>query len=259
MSSFVSAFGAVNPKIMQKLKEKASLADMTDDDLKKKREEIEKNTIDYAHRYIQQTKIRACYKLSIWSADEEIKFTFDDWDVTKQADIDKARGVGNKAYKLAKELMTDDFNVTLYGNSGVGKTSLAIAMMTKLRDEANKSIMIVSTAELASLLDNKYTQNEIRERLEHIEKALKEVDVLLLDDFGTEGGALGALKVVRKDMQDYLYRVVNGRIGKTTIVTTNNDDSDFKAMYNAKILSRLLTKNKDHMIFFEDMQDVREV
>lgn len=261
MSDFVSAFGSVNPSIMQKLQEKADMSDMTDELLAKKKEEIDRNTIDSAWKSIQRRKIRACYKLSIWSGDEEIKFKFDDWDVNKQADVEKARAVGNQAYKLTQELMTDNFNVTLYGNSGVGKTSLAIAMMTKLRDEADKSIMVVSTAELVSLLDNKYTQDDTRERLIDIEKALKEVDVLLLDDFGTEGGAINALKPVRKDMQDYLYRVANSRISgdKTTIITTNNTDDQLKQMYNAKTISRLMTKNKDHMIFFTNMEDVREV
>lgn len=261
MSSFVSAFGAVNPKIMQKLKEKVDFADMTDEELKKKHALMREAGDAKANEEFQKTKIRGCYKKSVWSGGQEIKFTFDDWDVSKQADIDKAREVGNKAYKLAQELKTENFNVTLYGNSGVGKTSLAIAMMTKLREEANKSIMVVSTAELASLLDNKYTQDDTRERLINIERALKEVDVLLLDDFGTEGGSLRSIKVVRKDMQDYLYRVANSRVGgnKTTIITTNNNDEDFELMYNTKILSRLLTKNKDHMIFFKDMKDVREV
>lgn len=255
MSDFASAFDAVDQSLLDRAKEKARSAELLT------KEQIDRKTINNAWRAIQQRKIRACYKLSIWSGDEEIKFKFSDWDVSKQENVDKAKQVGNEAYKLATELMTNSFNVTLYGNSGVGKTSLAIAMMTKLRDEANKSIMIVSTAELASLLDNKYTQDDTRKRLVDIEKALKEVDVLLLDDFGTEGGAINALKPVRKDMQDYLYRVANSRIqgDKTTIITTNNTDEQLKIMYNAKTISRLLTKNKDHMIFFKDMKDVREV
>ena len=255
MSDFVSAFDAVDQSLLDRLKEKSGSTELPTKD------QIERNTINNALQSIQQRKIRACYKLSIWSGDEEIKFNFADWDVSKQENVEKAKQVGNQAYKLAKQLMTDSFNVTLYGNSGVGKTSLAIAMMTMLRDEANKSIMVVSTAELASLLDNKYTQDDTRKRLVDIEKALKEVDVLLLDDFGTEGGAINALKPVRKDMQDYLYRVANSRISgdKTTIITTNNSDDQLKTMYNAKTISRLLTKNKDHMIFFKDMKDVREV
>lgn len=255
MSDFVSAFDAVDQSLLERLKEKAASTELPT------KEQIERDTINNAWRSIQQRKVRACYKLSIWSGDEEIKFKFSDWDVSKQENVEKAKQVGNQAYKLAKQLMTDSFNATLYGNSGVGKTSLAIAMMTMLRDEANKSIMVVSTAELASLLDNKYTQDDTRKRLVDIEKALKEVDVLLLDDFGTEGGAINALKPVRKDMQDYLYRVANSRLqgDKTTIITTNNTDEQLKIMYNAKTISRLLTKNKDHMIFFKDMKDVREV
>lgn len=255
MSDFISAFSAIDKDLLDRLKEKTKNRKLPT------KEELDRNTSIEAMRYIQQTKVIGSYKMSIWSGDEEIKFSFDDWDVNKQANIAKARQVGNQAHSLAKQLMTDNFNVTLYGNSGVGKTSLAIAMMTMLRDQADKSIMVVSTAELAALLDNKYTQDDTRKRLIKIERALKEVDVLLLDDFGTEGGAINALKPVRKDMQDYLYRVANSRISgnKTTIITTNNTDDQLKLMYNAKTISRLLTKNKDHMIFFKDMKDVREV
>lgn len=255
MSDFIPAFSAIDKDLLDRLKEKTKNRKLPT------KEELDRNTSIEAMRYIQQTKVIGSYKMSIWSGDEEIKFSFDDWDVNKQANIAKARQVGNQAHSLAKQLMTDNFNVTLYGNSGVGKTSLAIAMMTMLRDQADKSIMVVSTAELAALLDNKYTQDDTRKRLIKIERALKEVDVLLLDDFGTEGGAINALKPVRKDMQDYLYRVANSRISgnKTTIITTNNTDDQLKLMYNAKTISRLLTKNKDHMIFFKDMKDVREV
>ena len=209
----------------------------------------------------QQLKSKFCYRNSIWSGGEEIKFKFSDWDVNRQSNPQAAHAIAKQAYTLATELLTDSFNVTMYGKSGTGKTSLAIAMLTKIHEESDKSIMIVSTAELSSLLADQYTYQKTKEKLDDLKRALTEVDVLLLDDFGTEGGIISDLKPVRRDLQNYLYQVANGRFQgkKTTIITTNNVDKHFVQMYDPKIISRLVTKNKDHRILFNDMEDVREV
>lgn len=96
---------------------------------------------------------------------------------------------------------------------------------------------------------------------------MKEVDVLLLDDFGTEGGMKGdKFSPVRKDMQELMYRVANSRfdlntnsIVRTTIITTNNLQSELEQMYNEKLISRLIPKNKEQRLAFNKMKDVRGV
>jgi DNA replication protein DnaC len=97
---------------------------------------------------------------------------------------------------------------------------------------------------------------------------MREVDVLLLDDFGTEGGMKvdNVVRPVRKDMQDFMYRVANVRIDfdknkveKPTIITTNNLQEDIDRMYNQKAVSRLYPKSKEHRIAFNKMGDVRNV
>lgn len=212
-----------------------------------------------------QGKIRRWYNsMSVWPAEQRLKFTFQDWNVDLQ-DGDSAKLLGNQAYKLCKKLENEPGNVFMLGSRGVGKTSLALAMLDKL--SATKTTMFVSTAELVNMIDQQYKHTDIEIHLKDVEKAMKEVDVLLLDDFGTEGGIkTQALSEVRRDMQNLMYRVANSRfdlnknaISKSTIITTNNLQSELEQMYNEKTLSRLIPKNKEQRLAFNGMQDVRGV
>ena len=59
-------------------------------------------------------------------------------------------------------------------------------------------------------------------------------------------------------MQKGLFAVTDARYSKkATIVTTNNTMAELEAMYNKKLLSRLITKNPKHRLVFNGMQDVR--
>lgn len=212
-----------------------------------------------------QAKIRRWFDvMSVWPSDQRMKFTFQDWNIDLQ-DGDSAKVIGNQAYKLCKKLENEPGNVFMLGSRGVGKTSLALAMLDKLG--ATKTTMFVSTAELASMIGQQYDYSDVAKRIKKIEKAMKEVDVLLLDDFGTEGGMKGdKFSPVRKDMQEMMYRVSNSRfnlntnsIVRTTIITTNNLQSELEQMYNDKLISRLIPKNKEQRLAFNGMQDVRGV
>ena len=96
--------------------------------------------------------------------------------------------------------------------------------------------------------------------------AMKRVYVLLLVDFGTEGGMKKDLRPVRKNMQDALYSVANARLAvdkktgkrtKSTIVTTNNSPQQLLAMYNDKLISRLIPKEQEQIVLFDGLEDVR--
>nr|WP_276508939.1 ATP-binding protein [Periweissella fabalis] len=162
-------------------------------------------------------------------------------------------------------------NVFLIGGKGSGKTSIALAMLAMLRE--TKSVMFVNTAELLRLITGRYDYPDFKKRLIDIERAMNEVDVLVLDDFGTEGGIRSdlsnpkdAFKQVHKDMQEMLYRVLNARfdmnknkVARSTIVTTNNLQEQLEMMYDTKIISRLIPKNKEQRLAFNGMQDVRGI
>ncbi|MCM0599199.1 ATP-binding protein [Weissella fabalis] len=177
----------------------------------------------------------------------------------------------NRAYRLAKKMTIEPTNVFLIGGKGSGKTSIALAMLAMLRE--TKSVMFVNTAELLRLITGRYDYPDFKKRLIDIERAMNEVDVLVLDDFGTEGGIRSdlsnpkdAFKQVHKDMQEMLYRVLNARfdmnknkVARSTIVTTNNLQEQLEMMYDTKIISRLIPKNKEQRLAFNGMQDVRGI
>lgn len=226
-------------------------------------EEIEKNFYERSMAALNRKKARAIYRYSVFPGNVPAKFTFDKWRPEMQMDLQKSRDLGNRAYKLAKQMQKAPEIVILFGPRGTGKTSLALAMLTSLRDEGQSGLFI-STAELTNLMGLQYDAPDIPQRLAGIERAMKEADVLLLDDFGTEGGMKLDIKPVRRDMQELMYRVANARLDfesnsprLSTIITTNNEMSELEHMYNSKLISRIIPKSKDCTLNFEKLTDVR--
>ena len=226
-------------------------------------EEIEKRFYERSMATLNRKKARAIHRYSVFPGDVPAKFTFDKWRPELQTDQQSSRDLGNRAYKLAKQMQKTPENVILFGPRGTGKTSLALAMLTSLRDEGQSGVFI-STAELSNLMGLQYDAPDVRQRLAGIERAMKEADVLLLDDFGTEGGMKLDIKPVRRDMQELMYRVANARLDfesnrsrLSTIITTNNEMDELERMYNSKLISRIIPKSKDCTLNFEKLTDVR--
>ena len=227
------------------------------------KEELDHQTIDKARQALKMQKIRKYYAASLWSGNIKLKFTFDQWQPELQDNVEQAKQLGNQAYKLATQLKTQNFNVVMLGTPGVGKTSLALAMLDYLMING-RSVMFVSTAELLRLVNEKFNDRSLIGKISEIKRAMTEVDVLLLDDFGTEGGQ--KFNPVHSDMQQLLYQVANARVDfdhnkalGSTIITTNNTKPQLKMMYEPKFVDRVFPNETEHQLIFADMKGVRSV
>ncbi|MGM9908016.1 AAA family ATPase, partial [Limosilactobacillus sp.] len=202
---------------------------------------------------------------SLYSGDQRLDFSFKNWQTDMQPqNVAGAKSVGNKCYVLAKKMINQPMKVLLSGPPGTGKTSLAMAILNYLAGEGF-TVMTVSTMELQHLLDSSYKAEDAKDKLDYTEKLMKTADVLLLDDLGTEGGMKHDIQPVRKTMQELMFRVANARLDlkrnepvHSIIVTTNCTTDELAQMYNEKIISRLVPHNRQQIVDFNGLQDVRK-
>lgn len=244
---------------------------------------IKANNDKYVGAWNQQLKRQKfdhVYDQSLWSGQTPITFDFSKWDSANQINKHYAENIKQKSQQLAELMLTPDdkpFNVMLEGSPGTGKTSLAIAMIDYIRYHGYRwgyvkhpdgftdkyrryvDVFFLATDEMLELVYHSMSSDiQVCNRLQQVVKFAKAADLLVLDDFGTEGGMKGTIRPVHKTMQELMYDINNARFGKKfTIVTTNNTVDELRAMYNVKLISRLIPSNPKHIIDFSGLTDFR--
>lgn len=125
-------------------------------------------------------------------------------------------------------------NLILCGSYGIGKSHLARAMTSDIMQKDATAIFI-SVPKLLTKL--KATYNRKSEHTEdELLSMLEEVDCLVLDDIGAEygtdhSGSWATSKV---------FEVVDSRMGKHTIYTTNLNGQELQAKVGARNFSRMM-------------------
>lgn len=164
---------------------------------------------------------------------------------------------GRKAVSELKSLgfFQDKRNVILPGNSGTGKTHLAIAAGV-LACEHNYRVMFRTTAGLV----NEMTEARQDNRLSMLMRQFKKVDLLILDEPGYVTFDLAAAELV--------FQLLAARYEtSSTIITTNLSFSDGIKVFNDKSLTAAILDRITHRsaiftmngVEFQETLNLREI
>ena len=124
-------------------------------------------------------------------------------------------------------------NLLFYGNSGLGKTFLCNCVAKALLDQG-RSVIYVTSPQLFKMVESaRFDKNENTAGKEDFLEMLPLVDLLIIDDLGTEVSTI----VTASE----LFNILNSRLlsRKPTIVSTNYDIPEITDIYSDRITSRL--------------------
>ena len=125
-------------------------------------------------------------------------------------------------------------NVILIGDSGTGKTHLAIALANQALGR-EYSVYFTTVSEMLYNLHIAKADNSYHKKL----KQLVDYDLLILDELG--------FKQLPKYSADDFFNVISKRYeSKSTIITTNKDFNDWHEIFSDELLSRAIIDRVMH-------------
>jgi DNA replication protein DnaC len=160
--------------------------------------------------------------------------TFENYHPTSE-ELNKSKEITKRyAENFSKE---NPISLLMIGNYGTGKSHLSVAI-TKVLMEKSLSCIFISTPKLMTKIRSTYNkQSEYSE--EQIIDQLSKVDCLVLDDIGSES-------VKQGDSNQHtwatskLFEIIDNRIGKHTIFTTNYDVNELQKRLGGRNFSRMM-------------------
>lgn len=133
--------------------------------------------------------------------------------------------------KYATNFNLNSPSMLFYGDVGIGKTHLSLSIVTEVLKQGY-AVIYDSVGNLLSKIENEHFKNSNPEK--NTLTFLLNVDLLVLDDLGTEFNSSFALSTI--------YTIINTRItkGLPTIISTNLGIQEITDSYEERITSRLL-------------------
>lgn len=223
------------------------------DAIKKKDEELANKSYE---NYIKNKTYNCLERDSIFLDKTLLKADFDSYQTKDEETISNK----DKALKIAREYYQGaDYNTVLTGNPGTGKSHLAMSMLKVVNGYSDpyRKCLFVSIDEVLRKIRGTFNNRDSKYTEQYVVDLLTSADLLVIDDLGAEIGAVGTDKQASDFVSKILYSIVNGRMDKPTIITTNLSSKELARTYDNKLISRLFRGSAGHVIKFESTSDKR--
>lgn len=178
---------------------------------------------------------------------------FETMDDETKRNKEKALEIARKYYKGGT------FNTILSGKAGTGKSHLAMSMLKVINEhsEPYRKCLFVSIDEVMRLIRESFGNRQDDFTEQKLIRLMVDADLLVIDDLGAESGAVGSEKQATDFITRTLYAIINGRMDKSTIITTNLSSKQMAQMYDSKLVSRMMKGAKGHILTFNETNDKR--
>ena len=183
---------------------------------------------------------------------------FDIFDINYYSDVKDSRlgisprenmaSVLKTCMRFIKHFDTLGGNLLFYGHTGVGKTFLSNCIAKELLDTTH-TVIYLSAPQLVEVLEkHTFGRDEDSEAVDEMPEYIKECDLLIIDDLGTEMNNFFTAS--------RLFSCLNSRLlqKKSTIISTNLSLDDLQATYSERIFSRLVSNYQVTLIIGDDIR-----
>lgn len=176
--------------------------------------------------------------------------TFDDY----KPSTDLQRLAKDTAMKFVDDEIAES-SLVFQGDTGIGKTHLSYCIKRGFNAKG-KSVVMIDSPSLFAKIKNSFGKKDSDQFQEKMMTELRICDLLILDDIGAE--------YVKPDANGYeswaadiIFQIVNSRLGKQSIYTTNYTSKDLSKKYgmlSKRIISRMMSKAKVIKVDGEDQR-----
>lgn len=120
-------------------------------------------------------------------------------------------------------------NLLFSGTYGTGKSHLSVSITKKLMEQG-KTCVFISLPKLLTKIKDTYNGSDLKE--DQVMSAMKNVDLLVIDDIGAEQKTQWTTSK--------LFEIMDDRSGKATIYTTNLNSDELKNHIGERNFSRIM-------------------
>lgn len=216
------------------------------------KEPIPKHTTPSNEKLSQEARKNATIKYfnaySIYSSGKTFNHRFDNYITDSSAQDEVKKHCKRLAMQIAEG---EPIHTMLLGNTGVGKTHLAVAMLYRIWELTHyrKHGLFVDWRQLIADKKAGITKPDLQRKTDGTMEQLKKADFVIIDDLGSERTTDFSL-----DLADQLWRY---RENMATIVTSNLIGSAFKEKYGSRAVSRMANHGVGNTILFTNIADHR--